>query len=218
MYLLVVPSGLVTAPLVFSKIQKALFQHWRAQGIRIFAYLDDGVGGHSSLQEAKLVSQMVRNDIDQSDFVWHPEKSFWDPAHCDEVLGFIVNLAEGYFRVPERRITQLNGLLHNIGSNNSRKWAILLYLEWVTRELNIEADNTSRQTHEDDYMLNPTHFAALNILWGPHTVDRFSSYKTRQIPRFCSRWLNPCRRSRCIYCELNRRKQLSFLLHFSYQK
>ena len=41
-------------------------------------------------------------------------------------------------------------------------------------------------------MLNPTYFAALDILWGPHTVDRFSSYKTRQIPCFCSRWLNPC--------------------------
>ena len=40
-------------------------------------------------------------------------------------------------------------------------------------------------------MLNPTHFAALDILWGPHTADRLSSYKTRQIPRFCSRWLNP---------------------------
>ena len=41
-------------------------------------------------------------------------------------------------------------------------------------------------------MLNPNIFAAADILWGPHTVDRFSSFKTRQVPRFCSRWLNPC--------------------------
>ena len=41
-----------------------------------------------------------------------------DLTQCDEVLGFIVNLAEGYFRVPERRITKLNALLHNITANN----------------------------------------------------------------------------------------------------
>ena len=41
-------------------------------------------------------------------------------------------------------------------------------------------------------MLNPNIFAAADILWGPHTVDCFSSFKTRQVPRFCSRWLNPC--------------------------
>ena len=114
----VLPFGLATAPFVFTKIQKALLKHWRGQGIRIFTYLDDGVGGHSSRQEAKLISQTVRNDIDQSGFVWHPEKSCWDPTKCDEVLGFIVNLAEGYFRVPERRITKLNALLNNITTNN----------------------------------------------------------------------------------------------------
>ena len=39
----VLPFGLATAPFVFTKIQKALLKHWRAQGIRIFTYLDDGV-------------------------------------------------------------------------------------------------------------------------------------------------------------------------------
>lgn len=116
----VLPFGLATAPFLFTKIQKALLKHWRAQGIRIFAYLGDEVGGHSSLQEAKLVSQVVRDDIDQSGFVWHPAKGCWEPPQCDEVLGFIVNLAEGYFRVPERRIAKLNALLHNIGFNNCR--------------------------------------------------------------------------------------------------
>ena len=41
-------------------------------------------------------------------------------------------------------------------------------------------------------MLNPNIFAAADILWGRHTIDRFSSFKTRQLLRFCSRWLNPC--------------------------
>ena len=36
----VLPFGLAMAPFVFTKIQKALLKHWRAQGIRIFPYLD----------------------------------------------------------------------------------------------------------------------------------------------------------------------------------
>jgi len=63
--------------------------------------------------------------------------------------------------------------------------------EWVPREFNQEADALSRQADRDDYMLNPNHFAALGILWGPHTVDRFSAFRTRQVPCYCSCWLNP---------------------------
>ena len=70
--------------------------------------------------------------------------------------------------------------------------SICLEPEWIPQELNTEADSLSRRVDYDDYMLNPNIFAALDILWGPHTVDRFSTFKTRQVPRFFSRWLNPC--------------------------
>ena len=30
-----------------------------------------------------------------------------------------------------------------------------------------------------------------DVRWGPHSIARVSSSKTRQVPRFCSRWLNP---------------------------
>ena len=40
-------------------------------------------------------------------------------------------------------------------------------------------------------MLSPDIFTAFDILRGPHTIDRFSSFKTRQIPSFRSRWRNP---------------------------
>ena len=60
------------------------------------------------------------------------------------------------------------------------------------QELNAEADSLSRQVDYDDYMLNLDIFAAFNIFWGPHTVHRFSTFKTCQFPCFCSRRLNPC--------------------------
>ena len=40
----VLPFGLAVGPFIFTKIQKALTKHWRRQGIRLFTYLDDGVG------------------------------------------------------------------------------------------------------------------------------------------------------------------------------
>ena len=40
-------------------------------------------------------------------------------------------------------------------------------------------------------MLHPDLFATLDILWGLHTINRFSSYRTSQVPRFCSRCPNP---------------------------
>ena len=40
-------------------------------------------------------------------------------------------------------------------------------------------------------MLSPDIFAVADIIWGPHTIDRFSSFKRRQVPRFYSRWLSP---------------------------
>ena len=70
--------------------------------------------------------------------------------------------------------------------------SICLEPEWIPQGLNVEADSLSRQVDYDDYMLNPDIFAVLDILWGTHTVDRFSTFKTSQVPRFCSRWLNPC--------------------------
>ena len=40
-------------------------------------------------------------------------------------------------------------------------------------------------------MLNPTYFVALDILWGPPHGRSILVLHDRQIPRFCSRWLNP---------------------------
>ena len=41
-------------------------------------------------------------------------------------------------------------------------------------------------------MLHPDIFAALDILWGPHTTDIFSSFRSRQLPRFNRHWANLC--------------------------
>lgn len=72
-----------------------------------------------------------------------------------------------------------------------RRHGIRLHAEWIPRHLNQRADYWSRVIETDDWMLNPAYFRMLDAIWGPHTVDRFASLNSKQLPRFCSKWLCP---------------------------
>ena len=69
---------------------------------------------------------------------------------------------------------------------------IQLHPGGIPRSDNLISDWFSKDIDKDDYMLNPEISAAADARWGPHSINRFRSFRTRQIPRFCSRWLNPC--------------------------
>ena len=56
------------------------------------------------------------------------------------------------------------------------KHNIQLHSEWIPRNENWNADFISKDVDRDDYMLNPEIFAAGDLRWGPHSVDRFSSF------------------------------------------
>ena len=74
-----------------------------------------------------------------------------------------------------------------IGVNNQ----IRLEPEWIPREENEFADYLSRIVDHDDWMLNPAVFQELDLMWGPHTIDRFADAHNRQLERFNSRYWNP---------------------------
>ena len=62
---------------------------------------------------------------------------------------------------------------------------------WIPREQNAQADYLSRVVDFDDWRLNPAFFGALELKWGPHTVDRFADAYNCQLPRFNSRYWCP---------------------------
>ena len=72
-----------------------------------------------------------------------------------------------------------------------RAYDIRLTVEWVSRNYNVMADELSQIEDANDYMLDHSCFRILDELWGPHLVDRFDSENTKQLDRFCSRYLNP---------------------------
>ena len=69
------------------------------------------------------------------------------------------------------------------GMNNQ----IRLEPEWISREENEFADYLSRVFDYDDWMLNPAVFQELEVMWGPHTINRIADVN-RQPRRFNSRY------------------------------
>ena len=49
----------------------------------------------------------------------------------------------------------------------------------------------SKYIDQDDYVLHLELFAALDILWGPHTIDGFSSYRPRIVLQFVAPFVAP---------------------------
>jgi len=65
---------------------------------------------------------------------------------------------------------------------------IRLEPEWIPRDQNELADYYSRIIDYNDYMFNPSIFAWLDGLWGPHNVDQFANSVNAQISRFNTRF------------------------------
>ena len=68
---------------------------------------------------------------------------------------------------------------------------IILDVKWVSRELNMEADSISQILDYDDYTINDCVFQKLDILWGPHSVERFACCYNTKLARFNSRFYQP---------------------------
>lgn len=68
---------------------------------------------------------------------------------------------------------------------------IAIEIDWLPRSQNQKADYLSRIVDADDWSLSNCLFRLVDSRWGPHTVDRFSSYYNSQLPRYNSRFWNP---------------------------
>jgi hypothetical protein len=103
----------------------------------------------------------------------------------EDNMGVVGMLAHYSSRSPSimRRLRQLWLLLdlHNVE----------LSVLYIRSEANVWADALSRERDTEEWMLNPEVFTLLQDRYGPHTVDRFASMLTAQVPRYNSRWQDP---------------------------
>lgn len=76
-------------------------------------------------------------------------------------------------------------------------WALVYKLDINLRahyypgKLNIHADSLSRLKSKYEWKLHPKVFQHLDQVFGPHTIDRFASFQTRQLPRYNSLSFDP---------------------------
>ena len=76
----VLPFGLCTVYYLFPKVVRPLVCYWRAQGIRIIMYLDDGLGAAAGNAAAMAKSHIVCATLERAGFIHHPSKSVWKPT------------------------------------------------------------------------------------------------------------------------------------------
>ena len=103
------PFGLATVLFLFTKVLRVLVKHWRIQGIRAVLYLGDGFVVASSRQAMCSLATTIRSDLDKCGFLINEEKSQLDPHQVGEFLGYSVDLENGVFLVPQKKV---NGLLN----------------------------------------------------------------------------------------------------------
>lgn len=89
-------------------------------------------------------------------------------------------------------LNHLGGPVPTLTNLSQAVWALVYKLDidlrahYLPGHLNIQADQLSRTTSQYEWMLNPQVFKHIDGLFGPHTIDRFASFQTRQLPRYNS--------------------------------
>ena len=102
----VLPFGLSPAPQVFTKLMRQLIKYWRTKAIRVVIYIDDGIGGAGTFENAVIVSQQVKSDLVGCGFTLN-KTSVWTPTQQLTWLGHILNFNKGIIAITEEKINKL---------------------------------------------------------------------------------------------------------------
>jgi hypothetical protein len=127
----VLPFGLSTAGLIFTKVMRHPVRYWRAQGIRVVMFLDDGIVVAGNQEQALIQSKIIQEDLQKFGFIVAEEKSDWVPKSRVRWLGLNWYFDKGFIHLPSDRlsgiITDIEGVLSNTSSTISvRKLASVI--------------------------------------------------------------------------------------------
>ena len=107
----VLPFGLSSACFCFTKLMRPLVRRWRSMGHNSFIYLDDGFGSRPDKCSAVAASLIQRKELSSSGLLCNEEKSHWDPVQIGDWLSFVIDTILMCFRIPEKKVLKLKGLL-----------------------------------------------------------------------------------------------------------
>jgi len=107
----VLPFGLASACLIFTKIMRVFIKNWRALGVRVVIYIDDGIICAKLASKCQKIAQMMKKDLESAGFIINRKKSVWIPSQKGEFLGFDIDTTKMEFSVPPQKIEDLLILL-----------------------------------------------------------------------------------------------------------
>ena len=87
----VLPQGVTSAPLLFTKLLKPPFAYLRERGFIVLGYIDDTLFVGDEAQEITNAVTTAVHLFDNLGLTVHIEKSVFQPTHCIQYLGFILN-------------------------------------------------------------------------------------------------------------------------------
>ena len=120
----VLPFGLSTAPLVFTKLMRPVVSFWRSKGLRLLPYLDDFLFLSSTIQEAGANRNLVENTLNCLGLQRNVAKGQWDPVTSLVHLGVGIDTTSTTFFVPEDKLLILKASARSILSYacSHRRW------------------------------------------------------------------------------------------------
>lgn len=98
-----IPFGLATAPFIFTKLLQPLTKHWIAQRKRTLTCLDDGFGVAHTWEMAHALATNIKGDLSKCGFLINKDKSCPVPQQTEEFLGYVIDLVNGIFSVPQEK-------------------------------------------------------------------------------------------------------------------
>ena len=98
------PFGLASAGHIFCKVLRVLVMFWRSKGHRVLTFLDDGLGGSLTFNEACTSSTFIRQSLKEFGFLLSEEKCQWQPSLEVSWLGYFLCMKTGRFFISSERI------------------------------------------------------------------------------------------------------------------
>ena len=80
-------------------------------GHNSFIYVDDGFCSQPDKRSATTASFIQRKERSSSGLLCNEEKSHWTPMQIGEWFGFVIDSISMSFRIPEKKVSKLKGLL-----------------------------------------------------------------------------------------------------------
>ena len=103
----VMPFGLNSAGLIFTKVLKEMLKHWRSISIDVFLFLDDGFSIGSDFVTTFNNSCIIKSDLISAGWVPNSIKSSWFPLQRIPWIGAIFDFKLGMIFVSDKKLDQI---------------------------------------------------------------------------------------------------------------